>query len=84
MWFNARGWGQFDQINSAVMEVVETREDNTVIMEVSGHESTIIIVWGQGGEGSQAYKEWDGSHRKHPEYFFMKFLYEFMHGSFVC
>jgi len=45
--------GQFDQINNIVMEVVEVMEDNAFIMEASGHESCIISVWGQGGEGSQ-------------------------------
>ena len=54
MRINACGWGQFDQINNAVMEVVETMEDNTVIMEGSLHESSTIIEWGQGGEGSQS------------------------------
>ena len=64
MWVNACGWGKFNQINIAVIEVVETMEDNSVIVEVSGHVCSIIIVWGQEGEGSQAYKEGDGSHRE--------------------
>ena len=83
MWVSACGWGQFDQINSAVMEVVETMEDNAVIMEVSGHVCSIITVWGQGDEGSQAYKEGDGSHRKHSEYFLCILFYDFLHASTI-
>ena len=79
MWVNACGWGQLDQINSTVMEVVETMEHNAVIMEVSGHESSIIIVWGQGGEGSQAYKEGDGSHRRHSKYYLCLVFSDFFH-----
>ena len=70
MWVNACGWGKFDQINSAVMEVVETMQDIEVIMEVSGHVHSIIIVWGQEGEGSQAYKEGVDSHRGHSRLLF--------------
>ena len=57
MWASACGWGQFDEINSVAMEVVETMKDNVVIMEVSGHESIIIIVWGQGCEGSTSIRK---------------------------
>ena len=42
-----------DQINNAVMEVVDIVEDNAVIMGGSLHESSIIIEWDQGGRGSQ-------------------------------
>ena len=44
---------KIDQLNNAIMEVVETVEDNAVIMGGSLHESSIIIDWGQGGGGSK-------------------------------
>ena len=47
------------------MEVVAKMEDSAVTMEVSVRVCRILIVWGQEGEGSQAYKEGDGSHREH-------------------
>ena len=50
MGVNACGWGQVDQINNVVIEIVE---DSAVIMGGSLHESSIIIEWGQGGGGSQ-------------------------------
>ena len=68
MGVNACEWGQFYQINSGVMEVVETMEDSAFIMEVSGHVCSIIIMWGQEGEGSQEYNELDGTHRRNFEY----------------
>ena len=42
-----------DQIDNTVMELVEIVGDNTIIMGVSLHESSIIIEWGQGGRSSQ-------------------------------
>ena len=83
MWVNAYGWGQFDQINSTIMEVVEIMVDNAIIMEVNGQVCSIIIVWGKEGEGSKAYKEGDGSHRKHSEYFLCILFYDFLHASTV-
>ena len=71
---------KIDQINSAVMELVE---ENTVIMGGSLHESSTIIEWGQGEKAHNAYKEGDGSHRGHSEYFLCILFYDFLHASVV-
>ena len=65
------------------MEAVETMEDNAVIMDVSGHVCSIIVVWGQEGEGSQAYKEGDDSHTEHSRLLLFLIIHELStHGFF--
>ena len=49
MGVNACGWGQVDQIDITIVEIVEIVEENAVIMGGRLRESNIIIERGQGG-----------------------------------
>ena len=75
---------KFDQINSAVMEVVESYWRKSQLWWRSVCMGVAYLMSGtKGEEYHQAYKEGDGIHRGHSKYFLCLVSYDFLHASIV-